>query len=60
MGGWVHTERAIGEIAQAAYDERFGEIGYKRLFVQRLIPALHILRRKGGPVRLQDVGFEGP
>ena len=53
-----HRGLAVREIALAAHEQRFGEIGYKRLFVQRLIRALHTLRRKGGPVRLQDVGFE--
>ncbi|MFH1077090.1 MAG: BREX system ATP-binding domain-containing protein [Pseudomonadota bacterium] len=35
---------AIMLLAQAAYEQRFGDIGYKRLFVQALIRGLHMLR----------------
>lgn len=36
----------IQEIAQNAYDERHGEIGYKRNFVQKIMPAFHEMRSK--------------
>ena len=37
-------EDAIGKIAHAAYEQRFGDIGYKRLFVQGLVRGLHFIR----------------
>ena len=37
-------EQRIHAIAEEAVEERFGDTGYKRLFVQRLIPALRSLR----------------
>ena len=37
-------EPAIRQIARAAYAERFGDIGYKRLFVQGLVRGFHGLR----------------
>jgi hypothetical protein len=39
-------EDAIANIAHAAYEQRFGDIGYKRLFVQGLIKGLHFLRHE--------------
>lgn len=33
--------------ASTAYEERYGDIGYRRLFVQRLIKGLHVLRNTG-------------
>ena len=38
------SEDAIAGIAHAAYEQRFGDIGYKRLFVQGLIKGFHFLR----------------
>ena len=37
-------EDAIANIAHAAYEQRFGDIGYKRLFVQGLIKGFQFLR----------------
>jgi hypothetical protein len=37
-------EAAIRLIAESAYEQRFGDIGYKRLFVQGLVRGLHGLR----------------
>lgn len=37
---------AIATIAHAAYEQRFGDIGYKRIFVQALIKGLHFLRHE--------------
>ncbi|HXG41127.1 MAG TPA: BREX system ATP-binding domain-containing protein [Dehalococcoidia bacterium] len=36
--------QSIGNIADAAYAERFGDIGYKRLFVQAVIKGFQVLR----------------
>lgn len=38
----VHTAAKL--LADVAYDRRFGDIGYKRLFVQTMVRALHTLR----------------
>jgi len=40
-------EQAMPQIAEEAYEERFGDTGYKRLFVQRAIRGLHYLRKTG-------------
>jgi hypothetical protein len=38
------ADAAVESVARAAYEQRFGDIGYKRLFVQAWIRALHLLR----------------
>lgn len=38
------SDDVIANIAHAAYEQRFGDIGYKRLFVQGLIKGFHLLR----------------
>jgi hypothetical protein len=38
------VDRACARLARAAFEERFGDIGYKRLFVQAAIRAFHTLR----------------
>ena len=40
-------EQAMPQIAEEANEERFGDTGYKRLFVQRAIRGLHYLRKTG-------------
>lgn len=40
-------EQTIELAATTAYEQRFGDIGYKRLFVQTLIRGFHFLRQKG-------------
>ena len=40
-------EQTIEMAAETAYEQRFGDIGYKRLFVQTLIRGFHFLRQKG-------------
>jgi len=40
------SEKTIRTVAEAAYEHRYGDIGYKRLFVQKLIQGLHFLRQK--------------
>lgn len=42
-------DQTIGAVANSAYDQRFGDIGYTRLFVQKLIPALHVVRIESRP-----------
>jgi len=41
--------------AETAYEQRFGDIGYKRLFVQTLIRGLHFLRLRGTPPEVGDL-----
>ncbi|EHQ36070.1 BREX system ATP-binding domain-containing protein [Methanoplanus limicola] len=40
-------EQIMADTAKAAYDQRFGEIGYKREFVQRAIQELNALKVRG-------------
>ena len=35
---------AVGAVAKAAYEQRFGDVGYKRLFVQGCIKAFQAIR----------------
>jgi hypothetical protein len=39
-------EDAIARIAHAAFEQRFGDIGYKRLFVQGIIKGFNFLRHE--------------
>ena len=43
----AEAEELVLRTANAAYDQRFGDIGYKRVFVQELIGALHRWRLSG-------------
>lgn len=52
------TEEMIGMVAEAAYNRRYGDIGYKRLFVQKLVQALHFLRTKGQPPSPADLQLQ--
>mgnify|MGYP001114186952 CR=1 FL=1 len=49
------SEETIRTIAKAAYEQRFGDIGYKRLFVQKAIQGLHFLKINGHPPSLRDL-----
>ena len=49
------SEKTIRTVAEAAYEQRYGDIGYKRLFVQKLIQGLHFLRQKGHPPSPEDL-----
>ncbi len=40
------SKDTIRMVAEAAYKQRFGDVGYKRLFVQKVIQAFHFLRQK--------------
>jgi hypothetical protein len=44
-------------VAAAVYEQRFGDIGYKRLFVQKAIQALHFLRQKGRAPSLDELNL---
>jgi len=39
-----NLESCVYNMAKKAYEQRFGDVGYKRLFVQRTIEAFHYLR----------------
>mgnify|MGYP000467191672 CR=1 FL=1 len=49
------SKETIRNIAKAAYEQRFGDIGYKRLFVQKAIQGLHFLKRNGHPPTPRDL-----
>lgn len=49
-------QQTVKAFAEAAYEQRFGDIGYKRLFVQMLVRGLHYLRQKGIPPSPDDLG----
>lgn len=51
-------EEMIRTIANEAYNQRYGDIGYKRLFVQKLVQAFHFLRAKGQPPSLVDLQLQ--
>jgi hypothetical protein len=48
-------QQTIKLAAEAAYERRYGDIGYKRLFVQTLIKGFHFLRQKGTPPSSEDL-----
>lgn len=43
------SNKTIELVAEKAYNDRYMDISYKRLFVQMLIKALHFLKEKGRP-----------
>lgn len=49
------VEKIIDEIARWAYEERFADDGYKRLFVQKLIPGLNFLRVRKTVPEMKDL-----
>lgn len=49
------TENTIKIAADSAYEERYGDIGYKRLFVQRCINGFHFLRQRGISPSPEDI-----
>lgn len=51
------AQQTIQKIAKAAFEERFGDIGYKRLFVQKLIQGFHYLRSTGSPPSASELGI---
>lgn len=48
-------ETLVSKIADWAYEQRFQDEGYKRLFVQKLIPGLRFLQKKGEIPSLDDL-----
>ena len=40
----------VGSVGRAAYEQRFGDIGYKRLFVQGCVKAFHLIRAGRGQI----------
>jgi len=51
----AQTDKLISRVANECYEKRFGDIGYKRLFVQELIRNFHEVRRE----RQTSSGSEG-
>jgi len=47
-------EKTIEEISHAVYEKKF-EVGYKRLFVQSIVKAFHVMRQTNKPVSRKDV-----
>lgn len=47
-------ETTLEEISQAVYEKKF-EVGYKRLFVQSIVKAFHIMRQTRKPVSRKEV-----
>lgn len=41
------SRETVAMVADLAIEQRFGDIGYKRLFVQKLVRAFHFLRLQG-------------
>ena len=50
-------KETIKNIAEAAYEQKYADIGYKRLFVQNIIKAFHKLRKTGKAVTPEDIGM---
>lgn len=50
-----HRDETIRRVAEHAYEQRYGDIGYKRLFVQSLVRGLHYLRRRRVPPKPEDL-----
>ena len=48
------VQQIVETVAKSAYEQRFGDAGYKRLFVKTLIPEFHVLRQKGTPPTISD------
>jgi hypothetical protein len=48
-------QQTIQLAAEAAYERRYRDIGYKRIFVQTLIKGFHFLRQKGAPPSAEDL-----
>ncbi|MEM5871763.1 MAG: DUF2791 family P-loop domain-containing protein [Candidatus Aenigmatarchaeota archaeon] len=47
----------IQKIAEKAYETRFGDVGYKRIFVQNVIKAFHYAKNLGKIPRVEDLGM---
>lgn len=51
------TQQMIQMVANEAYNQRYGDIGYKRLFVKNFVTGLNYLRQKRVIPALGDIGF---
>jgi len=51
------AKQIVKQIAEAAHKQRYGDVGYKRLFVQKLIQGFHYLERKGSAPPLDELGL---
>ncbi|HEC83432.1 MAG TPA: hypothetical protein ENI46_02960, partial [Firmicutes bacterium] len=49
------VEETIRTVAERAYELRYGDIGYKRLFVQKVIRGFAYLKKKGHPPSVDDL-----
>ncbi len=55
VGKPEYISQTISIAAELADSQRFGDIGYKRLFVQKLIRGFHILRRRNQIPSIDDL-----
>jgi hypothetical protein len=51
----AQCQATIKIVAQAVYKRRSGDIGYKRLFVQKIIRAFHLLKQKKNTPTLKEL-----
>ncbi|MEM3368651.1 MAG: DUF2791 family P-loop domain-containing protein, partial [Thermoproteota archaeon] len=49
-----NVEKTIEEISKAVYEKKF-EVGYKRLFVQSIVKAFHVMRQTNKSVSREEV-----
>lgn len=47
-------EKTIDGVSQAVYEKKF-EVGYKRLFVQSIVKAFHVMRQTKKPVSREEI-----
>jgi hypothetical protein len=52
----VKLDPAISVVADWAYEQRFADSGYKRLFTQNLVKALHFVRTKDEAPSIAELG----
>jgi len=51
------AEELVGLVATEAYEQRFGDISYKRVFVQGLARGLNYWHHTGSPPSITDLGW---
>lgn len=47
-------KKSIDNLAVAAYEERYADISYRRIFVKSLIEALHLIRERGTSIEAEE------
>jgi hypothetical protein len=47
-------DKSLKNLAEAAYEERYADISYRRLFVKGCIEAFHRIRETGNPISEED------